>query len=344
MALKDWEQRIAALLENSLEEAEAKAVREHCRTCRECGDALAAATRGHELFKGATLTAPVDILPKLTPRLQPLTASPGTRLLPWILLTAAAAVFLAWLVFPAEPGRQSPEEPRPQATTTPVRESPPAAKPSESRMGVVGVIAWQSQGRESPRENVPAGQVIETSPAETAHFRLTKAEHITLLPDTMIRPQENGFHLSRGNVWCNIPSRQGISPFRITTSEGEIVVRGTSFGVEASSGTVLVDLVEGLLEIIDPASRTHLLEAGSTATLASGATGISATPPSRGLRWNAWRLPEPMATPSETIRIDKPAAAVPASASGFAGPADLLATPPKSGMPSSILGNHRLGQ
>ncbi|HOY66809.1 MAG TPA: FecR domain-containing protein [Candidatus Ozemobacteraceae bacterium] len=343
MALKYWEQRIAALLENSLEEAEAKAVREHCRTCRECGDALTAATRGHELFKGATLTASVDILPKLVPQLQPLPVSPGTRLLPWILLAAAAAVLLAWLVIPVDPGRPNSEKFRPPAATAPDQEPPPTAKPSTPRAGVVGVIARQMEGRESSPENVAAGQMLETSPTEIAHIRLMKAEYIALLPDTRIRPQENGFHLERGNIWCDIPSRQGIPPFRITTSEGEIVVRGTSFGVEASPGTVFVDLVAGLVEIFDPASRSHLLEAGSTATLASGAIAISATPPSRGRRWSAWRLPKPTETPSDTIRIEKPSAGVPASASGFAAPADLLATPPKSGMPSSILGNHRLG-
>lgn len=345
MALKEWEKRISEYLEESLDEREARAVEEHCRSCKECGEALAAARCGHELFKGATLTAPVNIIPRISQRLQPLSNAPTVRPWPLIIMFLGILGVIGLLAFHGAPGRPNVERAGESAIASPTQEMEPVVpvvrpKPAPASLGV---IAWRgSDGTTSPDVLSPERD-IETPAGACADVRLAGGECIAALPNTVFRTVEDGVKLIRGNIWCDIPSRRGSTPFIVHTNAADIVVVGTKFGVDAASDSISVDLFEGRVEIRPASGASCILDAGSTAVISAGAITISLTSAARDALWRQWADIPVLRRPAETVATGQQSE-LSASPSEAILPGNEQAPLPRRVSPQNVLGKHRLGQ
>lgn len=345
MALKEWEERISAYLEESLDEREARAVEEHCRSCEECGEALAAAKRGHELFAGATLIAPVNIVPRISQQLKPLSSAPTVRPWPLIIVFLGVLGVIGLLAFHWSSGRANEERTGKSAVASPTQEMEPPVplvrpKPAPAP---VGVIAWRGEGGQKPSSVLPPESDVETPAGTCADVRLAGGECVAALPNTVFRTVEDGVTLIRGNIWCDIPHRSGSSPFIVHTNAADVIVIGTKFGVDVASDSISVDLFEGRVEIRLASGASCILEAGSTAVVSAGAIVVSLMPAARDALWRQWAEVPVLRRPAETVATGQQPE-LPASSSESLLPGNDPTPLPKRVSPRNVLGKHRLGQ
>ncbi|HNW36765.1 MAG TPA: FecR family protein, partial [Candidatus Ozemobacteraceae bacterium] len=297
-----------------------------------------------------TLVAPVDIIPRLSPHLQNQPSPARPHVWPLVLVFLGIIGIVWWLTVHTASDKSGAETGKGPATVSPGPEPRPLVpvKKSEPVQAPLGVIAWRFGDEEASTTPLMPDCRIEVPATGYAELRLAGEERIAALPDTLFQAETNGVTLVRGGIWCDIPPRRDLPPFRVHTPEGDVIVIGTKFGVEVASGSVTVDLFKGRIAFRPAFGTSDILEAGSSAVISSGTVSVSEIPTIREAFWRRWiDIPVSRRPPMifQNGRNLKPSdVAVSASSAETILPKEELATSPKSGLPQRVLGNHRIGR
>jgi hypothetical protein len=137
------------------------------------------------------------------------------------------------------------------------------ADPAEIPLNPDQILISHENGSQESR---PLQLAFETNPG-FSKITCPDGSYLEVTGSARLTVQKRGFSLTSGRVTAHV--KPGATTFVADTPHGNVVVLGTVFALEVSSGTTSVQLISGSVKLVEVGKPETILTPGQTALLAS---------------------------------------------------------------------------